>query len=167
MSEVISLDVFNCFWQVKLADLVRAEVSLRTLPITGSPLCQTWFWNQQLIIKLLYFRPVMLADQVRAAAASGHSQDLACLLANPDPNKFAPDLVLYTFSVLSFNTVNSLTILRAWYFYTIYLQSSFIKLWKCINELESSLLSIQEPVPVLHYKAFTFCLSWPNRSHNK
>lgn len=109
MSEVNSLDVFNCFWLVKLADLVRAKVSLRTLPITGSPLCETWFWNQQLIIKLLCFRPVMLADQVRAAAASGHSQDLACLLANPDPNKFAPDLVLYTLSVLTFNTVNSLS----------------------------------------------------------
>lgn len=54
----------------------------------------------------------MLADQVRAAAASGHSQDLARLLANPDPNKFAPDLVLHTFSVLTFNTVNRLSIRR-------------------------------------------------------
>lgn len=54
----------------------------------------------------------MLADQVRAAAASGHSQDLARLLANPDPNKFAPDLVLHTFSVLTFNTVYRLSIHR-------------------------------------------------------
>lgn len=56
----------------------------------------------------------MLADQVRAAAASGHSQDLARLLANPDPNKFAPDLVglQHTFSVLTFYTVYRLSIRR-------------------------------------------------------
>lgn len=70
----------------------------------------------------------MLADQVRAAAASGHSQDLARLLANPDPNKFAPDLVLHTFSVLTFNTAYSLSIRKPTGVVDLYNTNSFYTL---------------------------------------
>lgn len=92
--------LFICFWLVKLVDQVRARLFLMTLSTSDSPLGQTLPWNKQLIIKWLCSRLVMLADQVRAAAASGHSQDLARLLANPDPNKFAPDLVRILFYFL-------------------------------------------------------------------
>lgn len=42
---------------------------------------------------VVWLQEVMFGDQVRAAAASGHTQDLARLLSRPDPHKFSPDSV--------------------------------------------------------------------------